>query len=98
MQKTKVLPKFTSSKTVIQIHVFAKRFYSHILTFRRLAAIANFKNFTREYLRYVGRRSVVVDHLFSVKLQGRGLAYAAGAPARGAPLAWGRSFGETLFF
>ena len=56
--------------------------------------------FTREYLRYVGRRSVVVDHLFRVKLQGRGLAYAAGAPARGAPLAWGRSFGEiqVLFF
>ena len=53
---------------------------------------------TREYLRYVGRRSVVVDHLFRVKLQGRGLAYAAGAPARGAPLAWGRSFGEALFF
>ena len=39
---------------------------------------------TREYLRYMGRRSVVVDHLFSVRLQGSGLAYAAGAPARGA--------------
>ena len=34
------------------------------------------------------RRSVVVDHLFNVRLQESGLAYAAGAPARGAPLAY----------
>ena len=54
-------------------------------------------SFITEYLRYVGRRSVVVDHLFNVRLQGRGLAYAAGAPARGAPLAWGRSFGDVFF-
>jgi len=38
----------------------------------------------------MGRRSVVADHLFSVRLQVHDLAYAAGAPARGAPLAWGR--------
>ena len=44
----------------------------------------------------MGRRSVVVDHLFSVKLQGRGLAYAPGAPARGAPLAWVRV--RVIFF
>ena len=36
----------------------------------------------------------VADHLINVKLQGCGLAYAAGAPARGAPLAWGRCFAE----
>ena len=59
--------------------------------------IDQFLHVTREYLRYMGRRSVVVDHLFSVRLQGSGLAYAAGAPARGAPLAWGRCCAEILY-
>ena len=51
-----------------------------------------------ECLRYMGSRSVVADHLFSVRLQGSGIAYAAGAPARGAPLAWGRCYAGILYF
>ena len=35
--------------------------------------------FITEHLRHVGRRSVVADHVFNVKLQGSGLACAAGA-------------------
>ena len=53
-------------------------------------------NVMKEYLRYMGRRSVITDQLFSVRLQGGGLAYAAGAPARGALLAEGRCCAEIL--
>ena len=41
-------------------------------------------------------RSVVND-LVNIRLQGRDSAYAAGAPARGAPLAWGRCCAEILY-
>ena len=42
----------------------------------------------------MGRRSIIEDYLFSVRLQIRGLVCAAGVPARGAPLAWGRCCAE----
>ena len=37
----------------------------------------------REYLGYMGRRSIVANNLISVRLQGRGLACAAGVPGGG---------------
>ena len=61
--------------------------FSEVLKSRRITIVT-------EYLRYVGCRSVVADHLFSVRLQGHDLACAAGAPARGAPLAWSRCYAE----
>ena len=47
---------------------------------------------------YMGRRSIVTDYLFSVRLQTRGLTYVTGAPARGALLAEGRCCAEILIF
>ena len=40
----------------------------------------------------------VTDHSVYVRLQGRDSSYAAGAPARGAPLAWSHCCAEILYF
>ena len=55
-------------------------------------------NNTSNTKKYMGRRNVFADHLFIVRLQIRGIAYTARAPARGAPHAWGHCCAEILYF
>ena len=62
--------------------------YRNLYRYRRTKYLCTY--IITEYLRYIGRRSVVVDHLFNVRLQGRGLTYAAGTGEGGEGRGWCR--------